>query len=158
MLVAKQAAEIDILSGGRMRLGIGIGWQWQEFDALTANFRQRPSRMEEYIRVLRACWTEEPITFSGRYVNIDQMSVMPKPVTPGGPPILFGGFAQAAIERTARLGDGWIAPVQSTVEQLAELIGRLREHSSRPTTATRTTSPSNGCRRSTPICRTPSAC
>ena len=126
VLVAKQAAEIDILSGGRMRLGIGIGWQWQEFDALTANFRQRPSRMEEYIRVLRACWTEEPINFNGRYVNIDQMSVMPKPVTPGGPPILFGGFAQAAIERTARLGDGWIAPVQSSVDQLAELIGRLR--------------------------------
>ena len=126
VLVAKQAAEIDILSGGRMRLGIGIGWQWQEFDALSANFRQRPSRMEEYIRVLRACWTEEPISFSGRYVNIDEMSVMPKPVTPGGPPILFGGFAQAAIERTARLGDGWIAPVQSNLDQLAELIDRLR--------------------------------
>ena len=126
VLVAKQAAEIDILSGGRMRLGIGVGWQWQEFDALQANFRQRPSRMEEYIRVLRACWTEEPITFSGRYVNIDQMSVMPKPVTPGGPPILFGGLSKPAIERTARLGDGWIAPVQSSLNQLAQLCTDLR--------------------------------
>ena len=125
---------------------------------MTANFRQRPSRMEEYIRVLRACWTEEPISFSGRYVNIDQMSVMPKPVTPGGPPILFGGFAQAAIERTARFGDGWIAPVQSNLDQLAELIGRLRASSSRPTTATPTISRSSGCRRSTPTCPTRRDC
>ncbi len=126
VLTAKQAAEIDILSGGRMRLGVGVGWQWQEFEALGANFRQRPSRMEEYIRVLRACWTEEPITFNGRYVRIDEMSVLPKPVTPGGPPILFGGLSRPAIERAARLGDGWIAPVQSDLDQLARLCADLR--------------------------------
>lgn len=127
VLLAKQAAEVDVLSGGRMRLGIGIGWQWQEFDALGANFRQRPSRTEEYIHVLRACWTEEPITFHGKYVDIDEMSLMPKPVTPGGPPILFGGLSRAAIERTARMGDGWIATVHTNVENLLPRVELMKE-------------------------------
>lgn len=127
VLLAKQAAEVDVLSGGRMRLGIGIGWQWQEFDALGANFRQRPSRTEEYIHVLRACWTEEPITFHGKYVDIDEMSLMPKPVTPGGPPILFGGLSRAAIERTARMGDGWIATVHTDVESLLPRVELMKE-------------------------------
>ncbi len=127
VLLAKQAAEVDVLSGGRMRLGIGIGWQWQEFDALGANFRQRPSRTEEYIHVLRACWTEEPITFHGKYVDIDEMSLMPKPVTPGGPPILFGGLSRAAIERTARMGDGWIATVHTNVESLLPRVELMKE-------------------------------
>lgn len=127
VLLAKQAAEVDVLSGGRMRLGIGIGWQWQEFDALGANFRQRPSRTEEYIHVLRACWTEEPITFHGKYVDIDEMSLMPKPVTLGGPPILFGGLSRAAIERTARMGDGWIATVHTNVESLLPRVELMKE-------------------------------
>ena len=127
VLLAKQAAEVDVLSGGRMRLGIGIGWQWQEFDALGANFRQRPSRTEEYIHVLRACWTEEPISFHGKYVDIDEMSLMPKPVTPGGPPILFGGLSRAAIERTARMGDGWIATVHTNVESLLPRVELMKE-------------------------------
>ena len=125
VLVAKQAAQVDVLSGGRLRLGIGVGWQWQEFESLGANFRQRPSRMEEYIKVLRACWTEEPITFHGRYVNIDDMSMMPKPVTPGGPPILFGGLSRAALERTARMGDGWLATVHTDVDRVVTLVARM---------------------------------
>ncbi len=127
LLVAKQAAEIDVLSNGRLRLGVGIGWQWQEFDALGVNFRQRPSRTEEYIRVLRACWTEEPISFDGRYVTVDRMSMMPKPVTPGGPPILFGGLSKAAIERTARMGDGWVATVHTDIERLLPRVQLMQD-------------------------------
>ena len=127
ILVAKQAAEIDVLSNGRLRLGIGVGWQWQEFEALGVNIKQRPSRTEEYIKVLRACWTEEPISFSGKYVQIDQMSMMPKPVTPGGPPILFGGLSQAAIERAARIGDGWVATVHTDVDRLLPRVRLMQD-------------------------------
>ncbi|MCY3568898.1 MAG: TIGR03619 family F420-dependent LLM class oxidoreductase [Chloroflexi bacterium] len=127
VLVAKQAAEIDVLSNGRLRLGIGVGWQWQEFEALGVNIKQRPSRTEEYIKVLRACWTEEPISFSGKYVQIDRMSMMPKPVTPGGPPILFGGLSQAAIERAARIGDGWVATVHTDVDRLLPRVRLMQD-------------------------------
>ena len=126
VLVAKQAAEIDVLSGGRFRLGIGIGWQEPEFEALGVPFRQRPSRMEEAIHVLRACWTEEPVNFEGRYTTIREMSMLPKPVTPGGPPLLFGGFSDAALDRAARLGDGWIAPVQSDIDHLIGFTEQIR--------------------------------
>ena len=126
VLVAKQAAEIDVLSGGRFRLGIGIGWQEPEFEALGVPFRQRPSRMEEAIHVLRACWTEEPVNFEGRYTTIREMSMLPKPVTPGGPPLLFGGFSDAALDRAARLGDGWIAPVQSDIDRLIGFTEQIR--------------------------------
>ncbi len=127
ILVAKQAAEIDVLSNGRLRLGIGVGWQWQEFEALGVNIKQRPSRTEEYIKVLRACWTEEPISFSGKYIRIDRMSMMPKPVTPGGPPILFGGLSQAAIERAARIGDGWVATVHTDVDRLLPRVRLMQD-------------------------------
>ena len=126
VLVAKQAAEIDVLSGGRFRLGIGVGWQEPEFEALGVSFRQRPSRMEEAIHVLRACWTEEPVNFEGRYTTIREMSMLPKPVTPGGPPLLFGGFSDAALDRAARLGDGWIAPVQSNIDHLIGFTEQIR--------------------------------
>ena len=90
VLVAKQAAEIDLLSEGRFRLGVGLGWQEAEFAALGARFGQRPSRFEEAIGVLRACWSEEPVTFAGRYTTLEGMSMVPKPATPGGPRIMVG--------------------------------------------------------------------
>ncbi len=93
--------------------------------------RQRRSRMEEAIAVMRACWTEEPIDFDGRYTTMRSMSMLPKPVTPGGPPILFGGTVPAALRRTARLGDGWLAGMSFTPELapplVEELHGYLRE-------------------------------
>ena len=100
--------------------------QAPEFEALGVPFRQRPSRMEEAIHVLRACWTEEPINFAGRYTTIREMSLLPKPVTPGGPPLLFGGFSDPALDRAARLGDGWIAPVQSDVDHLIAFTDKIR--------------------------------
>ena len=126
VLVAKQAAEIDILSGGRFRLGIGIGWQVPEFESLGVPFRQRPSRMEEAIHVLRACWTEEPVNFEGRYTTIREMSVMPKPVTPGGPP---GSSAATPTWRwIARLGSATAGSpsVQSDTEQLIAATTKIR--------------------------------
>lgn len=126
VLVAKQAAEIDVLSGGRLRLGLGIGWQEGEYESLGVPFRRRGARMDEAIEAMRACWTMEPINFEGEWTTIREMSMLPKPVTPGGPPLLFGGLSEPAVARAARAGEGWIAPVQSDARALAEVADRLR--------------------------------
>ncbi len=128
VLVAKQAAELDVLSGGRFRLGVGIGWQEPEFEGLGVPFKQRPSRTEEAVAVLRACWSEEPITYRGRYTTLEEMSMLPKPVTPGGPPLILGGSTRAAEERAARLADGWTGLSSVGAEKAKGVIERLRGH------------------------------
>ena len=130
VLVAKQAAEVDVLSGGRLRLGIGIGWQDSEFEALEKGFHDRGRRMELDVALMRACWTQEPINFDGAEFGapefqLEQMSMLPKPVQPGGPPLLFGGVATRAIERAAKLGDGWIAMTAFEPERAERLVERL---------------------------------
>ena len=126
VLVAKQAAEIDLLSEGRFRLGVGLGWQEAEFAALGARFGQRPSRFEEAIGILRACWSEEPVNFAGRYTTLEGMSMVPKPATPGGPRIMVGGSSTAAVERAARIADGWIGLSNAGPERAATINERLR--------------------------------
>jgi probable F420-dependent oxidoreductase len=136
VLLAKQAAEVDVLSGGRLRLGLGMGWQEAEFEALGASLQQRPSRMEEAVAVMRACWSQEPINFRGRYSTLRSMSMLPKPATENGPPILFGGTVPAALKRAARLGDGWLAGMAFTPELapplVDELHGYLRDYGRDP--------------------------
>ena len=136
VLLAKQAAEVDVLSGGRLRLGLGMGWQEAEFEALGASLQQRPSRMEEAVAVMRACWSQEPINFRGRYSTLRSMSMLPKPATENGPPILFGGTVPAALKRAARLGDGWLAGMAFTPEMapplVDELHGYLRDYGRDP--------------------------
>ena len=127
-VVAKQAAEIDVLSGGRFRLGVGLGWSEAEFESTGTPFADKVQRFEEAIAVLRACWEQDRINFSGKYITIREMSMVPKPVTPGGPPIIFGGSAEAAEERAARLGDGWIGFPDEAPEVVAARIGRMRGH------------------------------
>lgn len=106
VLVAKQAAELDLLSSGRLRLGIGIGWNAVEFEALGENFHNRGKRSEEQVAVLRALWTQETVSFSGRWHRITSAGINPLPVQ-RPIPIWFGGGAEAVIQRIARLGDGW---------------------------------------------------
>jgi probable F420-dependent oxidoreductase len=105
-LVAKQAAEIDVLSGGRLRLGIGIGWNEVEFEALGENFHDRGLRSEEQIEVLRALWTQEVVTYQGRWHTITDAGIKPLPVQ-RPIPIWFGGGADRVLKRLARVGDGW---------------------------------------------------
>ncbi|MGI9615795.1 MAG: TIGR03619 family F420-dependent LLM class oxidoreductase [Acidimicrobiales bacterium] len=124
-IVAKQAAEIDILSEGRFRLGIGVGWQQAEFDGLGKEFTTRGKRVEYDISVLRACWGDEPLDFVTPTEHVDQLSMKPKPYTPGGPPILYGGTSDIALDRAARLCDGWIAQTRFKPDDAAELVGRL---------------------------------
>jgi probable F420-dependent oxidoreductase len=105
-LVAKQAAEIDILTGGRFRLGVGLGWNFVEFDALGMNFHDRGGRAEEQIQVLRRLWTEPIVDFEGRWHRIPRAGINPLPVQ-RPIPIWIGGSAEAAIRRAARLADGF---------------------------------------------------
>ncbi|MFN8590455.1 MAG: LLM class F420-dependent oxidoreductase [Thermomicrobiales bacterium] len=106
-LVAKQAAIVDVLSGGRLRLGIGTGWNPVEFEALGENFHDRGRRSEEQIAVLRALWTQEAVTFQGHWHTILDAGINPLPVQ-RPIPIWIGGRAEAVAERSGRLGDGWI--------------------------------------------------
>lgn len=107
-LVAKQAAELDLLSDGRLRLGVGIGWNDIEYQALNENFRNRGRRMEEQISVLRALWTEETLTYDGTWHHIDHAGVLPLPLQ-RPIPIWIGASAEVAVRRAARLADGFFA-------------------------------------------------
>jgi probable F420-dependent oxidoreductase len=105
-LVAKQAAEIDILTGGRHRLGVGLGWNFVEFEALGEDFHDRGRRVEEQIELMRRLWTEPVVDFDGRYHRISRAGLNPLPVQ-RPIPIWIGGSAEAAIRRAARLADGF---------------------------------------------------
>jgi probable F420-dependent oxidoreductase len=105
-LVARQAADVDLLSGGRLRLGVGIGWNHVEYEALGQNFRTRGAREEEQVELLRALFSEPVVDFSGRFDRIDRAALVPKPTRPI--PIWLGGFGEAAFERAARIADGFI--------------------------------------------------
>jgi probable F420-dependent oxidoreductase len=105
-LVARQAADVDLLSGGRLRLGVGIGWNHVEYQALGEDFGTRGAREEEQIALLRRLWTEPVVDFSGRFDRIDRAAITPKPTRPI--PIWLGGYGEAAHERAARVGDGFI--------------------------------------------------
>jgi probable F420-dependent oxidoreductase len=105
-LVARQAADVDLLSGGRLRLGVGIGWNYVEYEALGQDFRTRGAREEEQIALLRRLWAEPVVEFTGRFDGVDRASITPKPTRPI--PIWLGGYGDAAYQRAARVGDGFI--------------------------------------------------
>ncbi len=105
-LVAKQAAEVDVLSRGRLRLGVGTGWNYVEYDSLNESFSDRGVRQEEQVEVLRALWAESLVDYRGQYHKIDRAGLNPLPKRKI--PIWFGGFAPVAFRRAARMGDGFI--------------------------------------------------
>jgi probable F420-dependent oxidoreductase len=108
LVVAKTLATIDVLSGGRLILGIGAGWLREEFEALgTPPFEERGAVTDEYLRVMRLAWTTDPLTFSGRYCRIEPVHALPKPAQRDGIPVWVGGHTPAALRRVAALGDGW---------------------------------------------------
>lgn len=125
-LVAKQAAAVDILSGGRLRLGIGLGWNWVEYEALGENFKNRGRRSEEQIAVLRALWTQELVNFEGRWHKITDAGLNPLPVQ-RPIPIWLGGSAEPALSRVGRLADGWLPPVQPA-ERIRPLLEKVHSH------------------------------
>jgi probable F420-dependent oxidoreductase len=112
VLVARQAADVDLLSGGRLRLGVGVGWNYVEYDALGQDFHTRGAREEEQIGLLRLLWTEPVVAYTGRFDRIDRAGTLPRPRRPL--PIWLGGFGDAALMRAARCGDGFIFAGRST--------------------------------------------
>ena len=123
VLVAKQAAEIAILSGDRLRLGVGVGWNTVEYDALNEDFRTRGRRQAEQVELMRRLWTEDAFSFHGEFHRFEHASILPRPATPV--PVLFGGSAPALLDRCARLGDGWM-PLGSPNDKSAERVAELR--------------------------------
>ncbi len=128
-LVAKQAAAADVLSDGRLRLGVGIGWNFVEYEALGENFRNRGRRVEEQIALMRRLWTEELVDFDGRWHNVRQAGIAPLPVQ-RPIPVWMGGVVDAVLQRAARIADGWFPQFQPgprATETVERLHGYLRE-------------------------------
>jgi probable F420-dependent oxidoreductase len=106
VLVAKQAAEVDLLSGGRLRLGVGLGWNPVEYEALGEKFTNRGKRSEEQVEVMRKLWTQRSVTFNGKYHTVTGAGLAPLPIQQPIP-VWFGAASDRAYERAGRLGDGW---------------------------------------------------
>jgi probable F420-dependent oxidoreductase len=135
VMVAKQAAQVDFLSGGRLRLGVGVGWHELEFDGLNENFKNRGPRIEEQIAVMRALWTEEIVDFDGEWHTIRKAGINPMPVQ-RPIPIWFGGEHPKVLRRLARMGDGWMPrkrlfggwdPNVPQDIEIPDIIGRMHD-------------------------------
>jgi probable F420-dependent oxidoreductase len=128
VLVAKQVSTLDTLSGGRVRLGVGVGWQAAEFEALGTGFGGRGARMDEAIDVLRACWSDERIDADGRYYPLDAIAMEPKPPQGGRLPIWIGGLSERALKRVGEKGDGWLATAIVDPAVASRAIAEIRRH------------------------------
>lgn len=133
VLVAKQAAQVDVLSGGRLRLGIGTGWNHVEYEALNENFHNRGKRQEEQVALLRDLWANEVVDFEGTWHTVHQAGINPRPKRTI--PIWFGGAHPALIDRAARIGDGWMpqVPADEAAAAVADILDR-REAAGHPRT------------------------
>lgn len=133
-LIAKQAAEVDLLCGGRLRLGIGVGWNHVEYEALGTEWKTRGARQAEQIEVLRKLWCDDLVTHQGRFERLEAVNIMPPPLQ-RPIPIWMGGVSEGAIKRAARLADGWmpiLAPDAQGEQKLALLREEMRKHGRDP--------------------------
>jgi probable F420-dependent oxidoreductase len=124
-ILAKRAATLDALSGGRFMLGVGLGWQKEEYEAIGVPYRDRGRRLDECIEAMRVLWTQHPATYRGRHVRFERVHCNMDIVRPGGPPILIGGSTSFAARRAGRLGDGFF-PYVISPEDFAVRIGEIR--------------------------------
>ncbi len=125
LLTARLAMSVDVLSGGRLTLGIGVGWLAEEFEAVDVDFRTRAARTRECVRALKVLWTEPEPEFHGRFFSFGPVKFEPKPVQRPHPPLVFGGESEAALRRAAALGDGWYG-VGHTPASAGAQVQRLR--------------------------------
>jgi probable F420-dependent oxidoreductase len=130
VVLAKQAATVDVLSGGRLDLGLGIGWMPEEFAATGASTARRGARTEEYLAVLRTLWAAEVSSFDGEFYTVPPGRQDPRPVQKPGPPVLLGGMSRPAMERAGRIADGWITSSRADLSKIAEAIAVIREAAS----------------------------
>jgi probable F420-dependent oxidoreductase len=127
-LVAKQVSTLDTLSGGRVRLGVGVGWQESEYDALGVDFHTRGARMDEAIMLLRAYWGDAQVRFEGAHYRAHAMGMEPKPPQGARLPIWIGGNSDVAYRRVGRLGDGWLASRVGGAEDGRRAIAAIHRH------------------------------
>ncbi|GII21436.1 TIGR03619 family F420-dependent LLM class oxidoreductase [Planosporangium mesophilum] len=125
--LAKQAASLDIVSGGRLDLGLGSGWSPVEFTATGATSERRGARAEEYLAVLRTLWADEVSRFDGEFYTVPPSSMQPKPVQRPGPPVLLGGTARSALRRAGRAAAGWVSASRTDLTTVAESIAVVRD-------------------------------
>jgi probable F420-dependent oxidoreductase len=126
--LAKQAASLDVLSGGRHDLGLGIGWMPDEFKLTGADMAHRGARATEYVHTLRTLWRGTvPAPIPGTFYEVPAGTQLPLPVQPDGPPVLLGGLARAALQRVGRIGDGWITSSRTDLSNIHTLIAVVRE-------------------------------
>ncbi len=125
LVLAKSAATLDVLSGGRLALGIGVGWLEEEFEALQVPFAERGARTDEYIAAMRTLWAGDNATFDGRFAGFQNVTSNPKPDR-GDIPIVVGGHSKAAARRAGRLGNGFF-PGKGSMEEVAELVDVVRQ-------------------------------
>lgn len=123
---AKETSTLDVLSGGRLDLGIGVGWLREEFEALGVPYEERGARCDEYIEVLKQLWTEPVAEYSGRFYELPRCVQEPHPVQKPHPPILIGGTSAPALRRAARVGDGWVA-INLSPDEARDKLGAIRE-------------------------------
>jgi probable F420-dependent oxidoreductase len=126
VVLAKQVASLDYLSGGRFALGVGIGWSEEEFRALGVPFEKRAKRTNEYLEAMLKLWSDDHASYSGEFVRFNQARMNPKPVAKDKMPIYFGGESMPALRRVAKYGTGWFGSNLGPLET-AEKLGKLRE-------------------------------
>ena len=127
VLLAKQVASLDALCGGRLTLGVGVGWSREEFDAIGVPFARRGKRALEYLDAMRVLWREDVASFAGEFVSFSRVRVNPKPVRNRRVPVVIGGNSDAALRRVAMAGDGWYGFNLSGVAAVRERMARLTE-------------------------------
>src|SRR4051812_40735639 len=125
VVLAKRAATIDALSGGRLMLGIGVGWLKEEAEAVGVTFADRGRRTDEYIGAMRALWRDRPARYEGEFVRFSNVSSTPAPAQPGGVPIVVGGTSKGAVRRAGRLGDGYF-PIGVGPDELPGVLDAVR--------------------------------
>jgi probable F420-dependent oxidoreductase len=133
ILLAKQLATLDVVSGGRLDVGLGIGWSEDEYDAVGVPFRRRGRRADEFLRCLKAIWTDDVVEFAGEFYQVPRSKIEPKPVQKPHPPITIGGYSPVVITRAVTLGDGFnggnvplaqVAPLVAQAKDAAREAGR----------------------------------
>ncbi len=129
-VLAKQATTVDVLSGGRLDLGLGIGWMPEEFTAAGATMPRRGARAEEYLAVLRTLWADEISSYDGEFYTIPAGRQDPKPVQKPGPAVLLGGMSRPAMERAGRLAEGWITSSRADLTKIGGAAAVIREAAS----------------------------
>ncbi|MBW4091382.1 MAG: LLM class flavin-dependent oxidoreductase [Proteobacteria bacterium] len=124
--VAEEAATLDVLSGGNFVLGVGLGYRAGEFDAFGVSLKERAPRFAESIALMRRLWTEDKVTFQGRFYQVKDHGISLKPTRPGGPPVWVAGLVEAAVKRAARIGDAWLIANATTLGATEPLMAIYR--------------------------------